>query len=66
MRYHEPPLSCPSFDTAIEQIEKAREINQALRNWGEERNDLLEEALENISTLEAEIRDLKEQLKEYE
>jgi len=60
---NEPKVSCPSFDNAIEEIEKARSINDELRQWGkhwqEEYFILDEQYLKILSEKQEEIEELK-------
>lgn len=53
------PFSCPHFDEAIDQIEKARSINEELRG------DLID-ALEENEHLRTEIEDLQKEIEDLE
>jgi len=59
----EPKASCPYFDSAIQEIEEARSINDELRKWGNywyEKYDELDRATDKA------IEELKTQIKELE
>lgn len=47
----EPPYSCPNFDAAIREIEKAREINAILRDDNRTFRDELDIAKDRITEL---------------
>lgn len=69
MKYiSEPEISCPEFDEAIKQIEKARSINNELRQWGQQWQDNYEEleldSQKEIETLQEEKQDLENEMDE--
>jgi len=57
---HEPSHSCPEFDEAIAEIEKARSINVDLRAWGNWWKEKAEELREEVDALQQRLAELEE------
>lgn len=62
----EPPYSCPSFDAAIIEIEKARETNDDLRSWGKYWEEKAEGLEADLKTANAELDEANEKISELE
>lgn len=62
----EPELSCPYIDSAIDEIEKAREIHSKLREWANYWKDQYEEldrtSTNDLDAYKQEIKNLEDEL----
>lgn len=60
------PNTCPTIDDAIYLMNKVRDANSELRDFGNRMYEEKEDALEKINELEKQIEELKSEISDYE